>query len=194
MKEQRLINYINKTIQLTPEEADVLLSKIEIHKYSKGDFIVKEGRVCWFICFVLSGCTKNYYHDNDGNEKIVQFAIEDWWTGDLGSYLSKTSADFNVECLEDTEVIRFTSEVVDSIMDSIPKFERFLRINTEQALVASQKRVIRLTNWTAKDRYLLFLKQYPKIEQRIPQYMVASYLGVTKEFFSKMKKEILSDM
>lgn len=194
MKEQRLINYINSTVQLTAEEVGILVSKIEIHRYSKGEFIVKKGRICRFIGFVLSGCTKNYYHDIDGNEKIVQFAIEDWWTGDLGSYLSKTPADYNVECIEDTEAICFTPEITESIMNAIPKFERFLRINTEYALVASQKRVIRLTNWTAKERYLLFLKQYPKIDQRVPQYMIASYLGVTKEFFSKMRNEIISEM
>lgn len=191
---QQLINYINKTVSLSTEESEILISKIETQKYSKGDYIVKEGKICWYICFVLSGCTKNYYHDNEGDEKIVQFAIENWWTSDLGSFISQTSADLNIECMEDTEVIRFNHEKIEEIIAEVPQFERFLRINTEQALVAAQKRIIRLTNWTIKERYLLFRKQYPKIEQFVPQYMIASYLGVTKEFFSKMKKEVIAKL
>ena len=188
-KGQPLLNYIDKHISLSQKEEEFLLSKIKYRKYLKGQFIVQQGDVCNYECFVVSGCTKTFYMDEDGQEHIVMFSIEDWWTSDIGSFITQTPADFNVQCLEKTELIMFSFDIIEELYTEIPKLERFFRQIIEKAFVSSQKRLIRNFSLSAKDRYLYFKNQYPKIEQRIPQYMVASYLGITKEFLSKIKNE-----
>ncbi|MDG1729719.1 MAG: Crp/Fnr family transcriptional regulator [Algibacter sp.] len=191
MKNQALLDYINKHVNLTVEEEALLTSKVSYRKYLKGQYIVQQGDVCKYECFVISGCTKTFFVDEEGQEHIVMFAIEDWWASDLGSFITQTPADFNVQCLENTEFIMFSKDDIEDLYREIPKLERFFRLIIERAFVASQKRVIRNFSLSAKERYLYFKNQYPKLEQRIPQYMIASYLGVTKEFLSKIKGQLL---
>ncbi len=186
-----LLENINKHIDLTEDETAELLSKLVYRKYLKGQYIVQQGDVCKHECFILSGCTKTFYMDANGQEHIVLFAIEDWWTSDMGSFISQTPADYNVQCIENTELIQFSYEVIEELYLKVPKLERFFRKIIEKALVASQKRIVRNFSLTAKERYLIFKELYPKIEQRIPQYMIASYLGITKEFLSKIKSELI---
>ncbi len=190
-KKQPLLKYISKYIALTKEEEGILLSKTTYRKYLKNQYIVQQGDICNYECFVLSGCTKTFHLDNEGQEHIVMFSIEDWWTSDIGSFITQTPADYSVQCIENTEVIQFSHDDIEDIYKEIPKLERFFRQIIERALVASQKRIVRSFSLTAKEQYLHFKKQYPKIEQRIPQYMIASYLGITKEFLSKIKSQII---
>ena len=187
MNNKLLLDYISKYINLTVEEETILFSKIIHRNYLKAQYITQQGDVCKSVSFILSGCTKMFYIDKEGQEHIIMFSIEDWWTSDLGSFISQTPADYNVQCIENTELIQFTYEKLEELYKDIPKLERLFRKIVERAFVASQKRLIRNFSVTAKERYLLFKKNYPKIEQRIPQYMVASYLGITKEFLSKIK-------
>ncbi|MFD0761918.1 Crp/Fnr family transcriptional regulator [Lutibacter aestuarii] len=191
MKEQPLLNYIKNYISLTEEEEEILLSKISYKKYLKGQYLVQQGDVCKHEYFILSGCTKTFYMDNEGQEHIILFAIEDWWTSDMGSFIAQKPADYNVQCIENTELIQISYEANEELYIQIPKLERFFRKIVERALVASQKRIVRNFSMSAKERYLIFRKNYPKIEQRIPQYMVASYLGITKEFLSKIKSQLI---
>lgn len=190
-KAQPLLHYISKYISLTEQEEAFLLSKIAYRKYLKGQFMVQQGDVCKYECFVISGCTKTFYVDVEGQEHIVMFSIEDWWTSDIGSFITQTPADYNVQCLENTELIMFLHSDIESLYENIPKLERFFRQIIEKALVASQKRIVRSFSLSAKERYVYFRNQYPKIEQRIPQYMIASYLGITKEFLSKIKSQLI---
>tara|TARA_R110000868_G_scaffold126621_9_gene333815 strand:- start:147 stop:740 length:594 start_codon:yes stop_codon:yes gene_type:complete len=190
---QSLLDYIKNHVSLTAEEEAFLTSKVTYRKYSKGQYIVQQGDVCKHQCFVVSGCTKMFHIDDSGQEHIVMFSIENWWTSDMGSFISKIPADYNIQCIEYTELIMFSSEAMEELYSKIPKLERFFRQIIERALVASQKRIVRSFSLSAKDRYLYFRNQYPKIEKLIPQYMVASYLGITKEFLSKIKKELLKE-
>ena len=121
------------------------------------------------------------------------FSIEDWWTADIGSFITQTPADFNVQCIENTEVIQFAYDDLEVLFEHVPKMERFFRKIIEKALVASQKRIVRNFSLSAKEQYLYFTRQYPKMEQRIPQYMIASYLGITKEFLSKIRSQLIQD-
>ena len=191
MKHQALLDYINKHVNLTADEEAFLTSKVSYRKYLKGQYIVQQGDVCKYECFVISGCTKTFFVDEEGQEHIIMFAIEDWWASDLGSFITQTPADFSVQCIENTEFIMFSNDDIEDLYSEISKLERFFRLIIERAFVASQKRLIRNFSLSAKDRYLYFKKQYPKIDQRIPQYMIASYLGVTKEFLSKIKGQLL---
>jgi len=190
MQLQPLLDYISKHIDLSREEEAFLISKVICRKYLKGQYVVQQGDICKYECFVLAGCTKMFYLDDDGQEHIILFSIEDWWTSDMGSFITQTPADFNIQCLENTELVMFSYDIIEELYDKIPKLERFFRQIIERAFVASQKRIVRNFALTAKERYLYFRNQYPKIEQRIPQYMVASYLGITKEFLSKIKSQL----
>ena len=186
-----LLDYINRIVALTDEEERILISLISFRKLLKGQYFLQQGDVCKYSGFVISGCTKTFYVDEEGQEHVVMFSIEDWWTSDMGSFITQKPADFNVQCLENTELIQFSYENQQQMMQEIPKLERFFRIIVQRALVASQKRIVRSMSMSAKDRYLFFRKEYPKMEQRIPQYLIASYLGITKEFLSKIKSQLI---
>jgi CRP-like cAMP-binding protein len=190
-KFQPLVDYINRVVPLTEEEVQILVSIVSYRKMLKGQYFLQQGDVCKFSGFIVSGCTKTFYVDDEGQEHIVMFSIEDWWTSDMGSYITQKPADYNVQCLENTSLIQFSLEEQENLLRQIPKLERFFRIIIERAFVASQKRIIRNLSMSAKDRYLFFRSEYPQIEQRIPQYLIASYLGITKEFLSKIKSQLI---
>jgi CRP-like cAMP-binding protein len=185
-----LLDYIARYVTLSPDEESLLLSKVNFRRYLKGQFLVQQGDVCRYESFVLSGCLKTFYIDNEGGEHIVMFAIEDWWTADLGSFITQTPADYNIQCIENSELIQFTYENLEELYLKIPKLERFFRIIIQKAFAASQKRIIRNLSLPAKERYLKFIAEYSQIEQRVPQYMIASYLGISKEFLSKIRNEM----
>ncbi|WP_242119246.1 Crp/Fnr family transcriptional regulator [Aestuariivivens sediminicola] len=189
-KAQPLLDYINKHVSLTKEEESTLLSHITFRKYLKGQYILQQGDICRYECYVISGCTKTFYLDDDGQEHIIMFSIEDWWAADMGSFIDQTPADFNIQCLENTELVMFSYDTIEDLYVKVPKLERFFRRIIEKAFIASQKRIVRNFSLTAKEQYLHFRQQYPEIEQRIPQYMIASYLGITKEFLSKIKSQL----
>ena len=193
MNVKPLLDYISKYVTLTNTEEHFLTSRLSSRKYIKGQYLLQQGDISQTECFIISGCTKMFYLDDKGQEHIIMFSIEDWWTSDLGSFISQTSSDFNVQCLENTEIIQFSYNNIEELFSEIPKLERFFRKIIEKAFVASQKRIIRNFSLTAKERYLIFKESYPKIEQRIPQYMVASYLGITKEFLSKIKSQLIQE-
>ncbi|MEN3322311.1 Crp/Fnr family transcriptional regulator [Mariniflexile soesokkakense] len=188
---QPLLKYINNYISLTDTEIAFLESKISVRTYLKGQYVVQQGDICKYECFVLKGCTKTFYLDKEGQEHILMFSIEDWWTSDMGSFITQTPADFNVQCLENSELVMFSYDIIEDLYREIPKLERFFRQIIEKAFVASQKRIVRNFSLSAKEQYLYFREQYPLIEQRIPQYMIASYLGITKEFLSKIKSQLI---
>ncbi|WP_246067776.1 Crp/Fnr family transcriptional regulator [Changchengzhania lutea] len=190
---QPFLDYINKYISLTVEEEAILLSKIVHRNYLKDQYISQQGDICKSVNFIISGCTKTFYVDLDGQEHIVMFSIEDWWTSDLGSFITQTPADFNIQCIENTQLIQFTYSNLEELYTEIPKLERLFRKIVERAYAASQKRIIRNFSLTAKQRYQIFKNTYPKIERRVPQYMIASYLGITKEFLSKIKSQIIQN-
>lgn len=188
-----LLTYINKVTPLTTEEAAAIASGFKIRKYQKGQYVVQNGDICKYENFVLSGCLKEYYIDNDGQEHIVMFALENWWIGDLGSMVTQTPSDYNILCLENTVLAQLYYEDLERLYTEVPKLERFFRVIIQKAFIASQKRIIHNFSLPAKERYLKFREMYPQIEQRVPQYMIASYLGITKEFLSKIRSQLISE-
>jgi len=191
MELKPFFDYIAKFIPLTAEEQSLMESKVKVRKYLKGQFVVQNGDTCKYESFVISGCLKTFYIDNDGQEHIVMFAVENWWTADLGSFISQAPAHFNVQCLENSVLVQIRFEDLQQLYLDIPKLERFFRIIIEKAFVSSQKRIINNFSLPAKERYLKFREEFPQIEQRVPQYMIASYLGITKEFLSKIRNQLI---
>ncbi len=193
MNLQPLIEYITKYIALSQADIELLESEVKLRSLLKGQYLVQQGDVCRYENFVLSGCTKTFFVDQDGNEHVVMFALENWWTADLGSFISQEPAEYNVQCLEKTTLAQFSVPALERLYDRIPRLERFFRIILQNAFVASQQRIVRNLSLPAKQRYLLFVEQNPEIEQRVPQYLIASYLGITKQFLSKIRAEIAAD-
>jgi CRP-like cAMP-binding protein len=191
-KAEAFINYINEYVILTEEEEFILFSRVSYRKYLKGQYVVQQGDVCKYSGFVISGCSRTFYIDDEGQEHIVMFSAENWWASEIGSFVTQTPSDYNVQCVEDTELIQLSYNDQEELFKDIPKLERFFRLILENAFVASQKRIVRNFSLTAKEQYLQFKVDYPELEQRIPQYMVASYLGITKEFLSKIKSQLIS--
>ncbi|MGB0868660.1 MAG: Crp/Fnr family transcriptional regulator [Flavobacteriales bacterium] len=191
MNLQPLINHYEQHIQLTEEEKELLKDYVTERTYLKGQFILQQGDVCTKGNFIVKGCTKMFLVDREGNEHIVMFGVEDWIVSDLGSFISQTPADYNIQCLETTTVLQFEKEKEEQMLKKIPKLQYFYSVKLQSALVHAHKRIVRNLSHTAKERYIYFRNRYPNIEQRIPQYMIASYLGISKEFFSKIKKEVV---
>ncbi|MFM8911478.1 MAG: Crp/Fnr family transcriptional regulator [Flammeovirgaceae bacterium] len=189
----QLFVHINKTVPLNSDEEKTITSKATVRKFLKGQFLVQQGDVCKHESFVLSGCLKTFYTDAEGQEHIVMFAIENWWTADLGSFITQTPARYNVQCLDNTEVVQLSFEALEELYQKVPKLERFFRIIIQRAFASSWHRITDLHSIPAKERYLKFREQYPAIEQRVPQYMIASYLGITKEFLSKIRNQLALD-
>lgn len=190
MNEEFFFKYLSEFISLTDEEKDILVPLLKHRKYLKGQYIVQQGDNCIYNSFVIKGCLRTYHVDSQGQEYIIRFAIENWWTADMGSFINNTPADYNVQCLENTEVLQFSYNTLQKIFDLIPKFERFFRIIIQNAFVASEKRIVTNFSLDAKERYLIFSRLYPQLEQRVPQYMVASYLGITKQYLSEIRNQI----
>jgi len=187
------LDYLNQYIQLTPEEEVIISSKVKQRTYLKGQYILQGGDVYKYQTFILSGKVRTFYLDDNGNEHIISFGIENWWVGDLCSLTEQTPADFNVQCLERTQVVQIFHEDMEWLYKEVPAMERFFRLLLQKAYTTMSKRIVRNHSLSAKDRYLLFLKEYPAIAQRVPLYMIASYLGITKEFLSTIRKQIATD-
>jgi len=193
MDDSAFLKYLNKYVDLTSDEETLLLSKSVARTYLKNQYIVQQGDICNSVNFIISGCTKTFFMDAEGQEHVIMFSIEEWWTSDLGSFASQTPSDFNVQCIENTQLIQFTYQHLETLYVEIPKLERFFRKLVERAFVASQKRIIRNFSLDAKERYKIFENTYPRINQRVPQYMIASYLGISKEFLSKIKSQLINE-
>jgi CRP-like cAMP-binding protein len=191
MKSKPLLDYIRKHISLTTPEEELFLSKASSRKFLKGQFVVQQGDVCKYESFVVNGCMKTFYQDTEGHEHIVMFAVENWWASDFDSFITHTPSTYNIQCLENTELIQFTHENLELLYNEIPKLERLFRIIFQRALVVTEKRIVKNFALPAKERYLQFRAQYPEIDQRVPQYMIASYLGITKEFLSKIRSQLM---
>jgi len=187
---QSFIESIKKQIHLLPSEEEYIRSTVKYKTFKKGAFLVKQNEVCKHISYIVSGCVKTSYVDEKGTDHVMFFAVENWWAGDSGSFYAQSPADYNVECLEETIVIQNSLSDLEDLYLKVPKMERFFRIIVQNAYVNLQKKMVQYLSLSAKERYIIFNERYADIEQRVPQYLIASYLGVTKEFFSKMKKQI----
>jgi CRP/FNR family transcriptional regulator, anaerobic regulatory protein len=190
MRSDLLITSLQQYIPLSERDQQLIIACLRERKVKKGQFLVHEGAVSRCTNFVNAGSVRTYFIDLNGQEHIVQFAIEGWWISDLNSFILQVPATFNVQAIEDSVILELPFESLELLYEQIPKLERYFRIVTQRAFVAFQQRIVQNISMTAEDRYLAFQQKYPKIELRIPQRLVASYLGISAEFLSKIKKRL----
>jgi len=186
-----ILKNINRFIELNIEEQSLYISLLTEKKIKKKEFLLKQGQVANYNYFVVKGCFKVYSLDNNGSEHITMFPVEDWWAGDLASFISEQSGLYSMQALEDSIVLGISKSNFDVLFELIPKFERFYRILYERSLVSFIKKSNQNNSQNAEERYLTFLKKHPSTINRISQKDLSSYLGITPEFLSIMKKRIV---
>ena len=187
---KKIIAHFKQKISLTESEEDFLISKLKYKRYLKNQYIVQEEDVYKYQTFIVSGKVKTFYSDENGIEHIVSFGLSNWWVGDLCSFTTQTPAIFNTQCLDETVVIQIPYNNMNELYAEIPQLERYFRLIVQAAYGNMTKRMVRNHAMSAKERYLLFTETYPEIVQQVPQYMIASYLGITKEFLSTIRKQL----
>lgn len=179
-----------RRIALSDEEFERCLAFFIPRNIRKKQFILQEGDVCKHITFVTSGCLRAYTVDREGQEHVIQFAIEDWWISDLQSFLSGKPATYTIDALEDSQVLLLEKEARDRMLETVPRLERYFRLLQEANYVATHHRIEESLSASAEERYLDFIKTYPSLVQRIPQNQIASYLGITPQSLSRIRKEL----
>lgn len=178
---------VNNTITLTPEEIEIFHSLLGFRKVKKKTLLLKEGEICNFESYILKGCARTYYVNEDGSETILSFAVEGWWISDLHSFTTQTPAEMFIETLEDCELLTINYEGKNELFGKVPKFERFFRLLVQRSLHVLMHRFHAAVSQTAEQQYISFLEKYPQVVQRVPQHQIARYLGVSPEFLSKIR-------
>lgn len=186
-----LFKNISQYINLPEEDFQKFAKPFERKTFKKKEVVLKEGDYCFFEGFVLNGCFKIYYLNENGLEQTLYFAVEGWWITDIDSLINTVPSILNIEAVEDSEVLMISKKDKEQLYETMPQIEKLFRIMNQKSSVALQRRILSLTGKTADKRYLEFLEKYPGLEQRITQQQVASYLGITHEFLSKIRKKLL---
>lgn len=187
----QILENISRIVTLTPQEQALFLSNVETKNYKAKTILLNAGEICKHSYFVNSGLLRSFNINDNIVEHVLQFACEGWWIGDMYSLLSQKPGNLFIEVMEDSEVVLLPKENQEKLYTEIPKLERFFRILTENSLVSNQERLMDNLSLTAEERFEKFCKKYPTLIQKVPQKQIASYIGVTPEFFSKMKSKLL---
>lgn len=165
--------------------SDFLIEK----KIPKKDFFLKEGEVCNYTGFMTAGCLRTFTRDHEGNENVTRFAIEDYWVGDLYSYLTGNVSPYNIEATVDSTVLMIHKNDMEKVYEKVPKFERFFRILVQRGYIALERRFSIDLSSSAHQKYENLLEKFPDIELRVSQKHIASYLGITPESLSRIKRK-----
>jgi len=183
---QILRHHIEKISPLSDAEFDYISAHFVSKKFKKHQFVVQEGQVVDHDFFVLSGCLKSYSTDEHGKEHIIQFGMQDWWITDYQAYYNESTANVNIDCIEDSELLCLSYRNREKLCAEIHKIEHFFRKKTNKRNVALQQRILSLLSNNAKQRYDALLEQYPLLFQKVPKQLIASYLGVSRETLSRL--------
>lgn len=184
----QLLTHIKQSVKINEQEEALIRDNFSIKEFKKHDKILSAGDVSSHMRFIVKGCLKSYQLNEDGKEHVVHFGIEGWWINDLYSYFTGTPSTQFIEALENSLLLTASKEKLDKLFDSSHAIERFFRVKFQNAYVAFIDRSLNSISKTAEERYSEFCDKYPEIEQRVPQYALASYLGVTPEFLSVLRK------
>ena len=182
-----LINKIKSSTTLSSKAEQYVISIAKEKSVSKGDVLIGQGQAVKNTYFVKDGCIRSYCIDKNGKEHTLQFAIKNWWISDFIAIYTNELSTLTIECITDSNIIEFNAKKLDGIYSIFPEFEAFQRKNLERHVVSLHKRILNQLQLTAAERYDLFLKQYPDIEQYTPNYHIASYLGITQQSLSRIR-------
>ncbi len=187
---ESLITHISKHISLTPAEESFFISVLEKKSVPARQFLVRAGEVCKHQSFVVGGCLKSYTEDNQGIQRVLDFFVEEWWADDLYSFLTQTPSKTNVVAIEDSDLLQIRKSNLELLYQEVPKFERFFRLLFQSAFIAQREQVNQALFTRAEERYRSFIKKKPYATKRFLQQDIASYLGVTPQFLSSLRKKM----
>ena len=185
---QVLFKDFEEILPLTDHEKVLIESKISFQKIKRKSLVLKEGKVCKLYTYIQSGCFRMYGIDDKGFSHNIQFAAEGDWIADIGSFYTQTASKLNIEAIEDCEIYQINQPDLYWLLENLPKVNRMFKVISENNFVEIQNRVLQNFSSTAEQRYLSFLEQYPHLSSRLPNTQIASYLGITPEFLSKIRK------
>ena len=186
--ELQIFQNIEKHIDLSDEEKHVLKSLLVVKRVLKNELVQYQGDACSKIYFVESGSLYAFHQSDTGKQSTIMFAIKDWWITDMDAFVNDVPAKVNIAALEDSRIVKLSSADLEDLYDKIPKFERFFRVLFQNAYIREQQRAFCNITYSTQQNYQRFLKNYPAISEKITQKQIASYLGVTPEFLSSIKK------
>jgi len=186
----RLIEHFETYLPLNDEEKKLVEARAALRKIKRRQMILQEGFVCKHYSFVMEGCFRMYGMDNKGTEHNIQFAAENDWIADIGSFHSGKPSQLFIEAIEPSVILQIEKEDLYFLYINIPKLDRIFKVIIENKYVELQNRVLQNISSTAQQRYLNFLEQYPTLSLRLPNTQIASYLGITPEFLSKIRKDL----
>jgi CRP-like cAMP-binding protein len=189
---EAVVSYVERHISLTTEEKDFLCSLLQVKKIRKKQQIVQPDFVCKHRSYVFDGALRAYLIDDKGNDHTIAFAIEEWWISDYNSYIFQEPATLFVEALENSVLVQLDYNAEQLLKETHPKFEKFFRIITERSFAFLQKRMLANLSMTAEQRHEQFIDKYNKVALRVPQYALASYLGMSTEYLSKLRNKRVS--
>lgn len=189
---QQLKENIASHIELSASDLEQFCSLFTHRNIKRRDFLLREGEVCKFEGFVIKGMLRVYHTDADESDRVLYFAVENWWITDIDSFTNRKPSQLYIEALEDSELLLISKTDKDFAYENIPAVEKLFRIMTQKTHVALQRRMIDNLSKTADHRYIDFTKKYPRLSQRLTNLQVAAYLGISHEFVSKIRKKITS--
>ncbi|MEP1033055.1 Crp/Fnr family transcriptional regulator [Ekhidna sp.] len=186
----KLIENIRELVPLSEKEVEVVCDAFKRRHLKKKELLFQKGDPSSHMRFISDGCMKLYSVDGDGQEHILQFGISGWWINDLYAFLTETPATLFMQAITESTVFQVHRDRLNQLYDEVPMMDRFFRIKTQNGYVALQERTIRTMSDPAEQRYREFVNRYREMEQQIPQYMIASYLGITPEHLSTIRKKM----
>ena len=189
MNEYHIFKNIQKHIALSDSEKEEFISLFIEKDIAKKEIVLEQGSVSRKLYFVEFGSLRAFNLNEEGRESTIMFAVKDWWITDMNSFINQKPALLSIETLEDSRLIEFDYSALEELYKRLPKFERFFRIIFQNAYIREQLRVLDNISFTTEQRYTRFIEKYPQIVQKVTQKQIASYLGVTPEFLSAVKKK-----
>jgi len=185
-----LLQSIEEKISISKEEFDFCKTLFIPKKLRKKQYLLQEGDVCRYTAFVEKGMLRTFTVDEKGNEPILQFSMEGWWIADLYSFLTEEPSIYNIEALEECELLLITKENWEILLAKVPAFERYFRLLIQNNLIATQRRLMSSLSESAEEKYTKLINNFPGCIQRVPQHMIASYLGITPETLSRIRAQL----
>lgn len=190
---QKIHDYLSRSVRLSERELKIFENSLELRMVPKKTILLHAGEVCNFEAYINKGCIREYFIDDHGIELTLQFATEDWWVSDITSFEDQIASDMYIEALEDCELLVLSRQSKENLINEVPQLERMFRLMIQRHLSKLQKRLFKTVSSSAMDQYIEFVTRYPTISQRVSQQYIASYLGITPEFLSRLRTKHLKN-